>query len=92
MQEVALPFWAEQGANPKTGLFHEALSPEGAPVDHVPLRVRVQLRQIYTFSHASVMGWHRAGADLALRAWERLWQKAYAVDGNSGFAALLHWQ
>ena len=90
MQEVTLPFWAEQGFNPKTGLFHEALSPEGAPMDHVPLRVRVQLRQIYTFSHASVMGWHRAGSDLALRAWERLVQTAYAVDGNGGFAHQLH--
>jgi mannose-6-phosphate isomerase len=89
MKRDALPFWADAGLNPKTCLFHERLSSTGEPDWQAPLRMRVQFRQIYTLSHAAVLGWFPQGASIALAAWRHLMKAAYAPDGEPGFAHLL---
>jgi len=74
MFEKALPFWAQRGVDATPGLgFCEHLRLDGE-VAAVPYkRLRVQARQIYVFSHASLLGWHgglavaRAGYDFIHR-------------------------
>jgi mannose-6-phosphate isomerase len=89
MKQDALPFWAEAGLNTRTGLFHERLNQDGQPDWQVPLRIRVQFRQIYVFSHAAVLGWFPEGAAIALSAWRHLLRLAYESNGEPGFAHLL---
>jgi len=57
MFEAALPFWAEHGVDRIDGGFYEELAPSGAATACEFKRVRVICRQIYVFSHASLMGW-----------------------------------
>jgi mannose/cellobiose epimerase-like protein (N-acyl-D-glucosamine 2-epimerase family) len=54
--ESAYPLWAERGIDPLTHGFVEAIGPDGTPLP-LPRRVRVQPRQIYAFSQASLFGW-----------------------------------
>lgn len=85
----ALPFWAHAGVNDRSGLFHERLLPDGSPDIGAPLRIRVQFRQIYAFSHAAALGWYPQGAELALSAWQKVLRAAFERDGQPGFAHLL---
>ncbi len=62
MFEAALPFWAEHGVDRINGGFHEELAPNGAPTACGFKRVRVICRQIYVFSHASLLGWTQGAA------------------------------
>lgn len=88
-REVALPFWSIAGRNNETGLFHECLDETAVPIPQLPLRVRVQFRQIYTLSHAAVVGWLPTGAAIARDAWDRLKFCAAAENLSSGFAHIL---
>lgn len=52
----AYPVWSQRGWDPKHGGFHERLTADG-PVAGDARRVRVQLRQIYSFARAPRLGW-----------------------------------
>ena len=76
----AWPLWIAGGCDPGTGLFHERLDFDARPDRTVPLRVRVQGRQLYCLSRAGAAG-HAARArpvlDRALAAIEsRCWGQA----------------
>lgn len=53
----ALPFWASAGFDAPTGAFHERLDFAGRPILAAPRRLMAQCRQIYAFSHATLLGW-----------------------------------
>lgn len=89
LSDMALPVWASQGVDSRTGAFHERLLPDGTPDIAVSKRVRVQARQIYVYSHAAALGYYPAGADVALRAFHALMSTAHAPDGYPGFVHLL---
>ncbi|MBY0611165.1 MAG: AGE family epimerase/isomerase [Beijerinckiaceae bacterium] len=81
MIEDVLPFWASVGFNRRTGLFHERLSLDGAPDPSASLRLRVQFRQIYVYSHAQCLGWFGGGGELALKTLRRLRETAFRDGG-----------
>lgn len=56
LNESCWPLWASAGADPRGG-FREKLSLQGAPVDTVSTRTRVQARQIYVYCAAARAGW-----------------------------------
>ncbi|MDO8902476.1 MAG: AGE family epimerase/isomerase [Phenylobacterium sp.] len=56
LRTSALPLWWTLGADHVRGGFHEALTPEGAPVE-APRRSRVQTRQTFVYASAGQMGW-----------------------------------
>jgi mannose-6-phosphate isomerase len=60
----ALPFWGSAGHDGVGGGAREHLTLEGLPGDAPFTRMRVQARQLYVFSHASLLGWS-AGLPLA---------------------------
>lgn len=75
MREKALPFWRETGFDRTLGAFHEACAITGEPSVKANRRTRVQARQIYVYSHASVLGWDRNGLDRAFDAFRFLQKK-----------------
>jgi mannose/cellobiose epimerase-like protein (N-acyl-D-glucosamine 2-epimerase family) len=89
MREDVLPFWAEHGRDPTTGWFHERLDHAGLPETGAIQRIRVQFRQIYTYAHAAVLGWHKDGAAIALAAFHETMRRAWAADGKPGFMHLI---
>ncbi|SDR23000.1 mannose-6-phosphate isomerase, type 3 [Rhizobiales bacterium GAS113] len=58
--DEALPFWSSRGFDRSTGLFEERLDFSGQPVAETPRRLMVQCRQLYVFSHATLLGWFEA--------------------------------
>lgn len=62
----ALPRWGTSGFDWERGLFAEGLDSVGQPLWQ-PTRFRVQSRQIYVFSHATLLGWYD-GRTLAERS------------------------
>ena len=56
LRTSALPFWWTLGADHVRGGFHEALTPEGLPVE-ASRRSRVQTRQTFVYATAGLMGW-----------------------------------
>ena len=67
MFESALPLWGDAGLDRKRGGFLEELGLDGRPTAASFKRTRVTARQIYAFSHASLLGWGPGDA-LAERA------------------------
>ncbi len=55
LREAALPLWSTAGVDQSHGLFQEALSVEGRPVD-LPRRARAQARQAFVFAMAANQG------------------------------------
>jgi mannose/cellobiose epimerase-like protein (N-acyl-D-glucosamine 2-epimerase family) len=90
MRATALPFWSSDGWNAADGLFHESLLASGAPDRTAILRVRVQFRQIYCFSHAHDLGWFPSGADLALSGFAGLQKHFWDRGGGPGYVHHLH--
>lgn len=88
VSEQALPFWASAGRDHIHGGAHERLRWDGSPETGISKRVRVQARQIYCYSHASVLGWYD-GLSFAGEMVDWLAQKAHAADGRPGFIHLL---
>lgn len=84
----ALPLWAQAGVDPRGG-FYESLDYSGAAIPG-RRRVRVQCRQIHTFTHAAHRGWFAAGEAIAARAFERLIETAVPKDGARGCVHTLH--
>lgn len=53
----AIPFWAANGLDSANGGFIEQLTVDGRDAGTAFKRTRVAARQIYAFSHASLLGW-----------------------------------
>jgi N-acylglucosamine 2-epimerase/mannose-6-phosphate isomerase len=75
--EKALPFWTENAADRRYGGFVEEFTIDGKDAGLAEKRTRVACRQIYAFSHASMLGAGdgahliAAGVDyLATKAWQ----------------------
>lgn len=66
LTQKALPFWSMAGFDRRENLFVERFDFSGEPVE-VPHRLMVQCRQIYVFSHATLLNWFD-GRDLVERA------------------------
>lgn len=73
--ERALPLWARVAAD-ASGSFYESLEFTGAPIVGQKRRVRVQCRQIHTFTQAALRGWLPAGEEIAARGFRRLVETA----------------
>ena len=80
----SLPFWVEAGVDRKFGGFVEELDFDGSDAGLPYKRVRVTCRQIYAFSHASLLGW-TDGAHLIDYGAQYLVDKAWQ-GGDAGFA------
>jgi mannose/cellobiose epimerase-like protein (N-acyl-D-glucosamine 2-epimerase family) len=72
-KRYALPIWTDAGFAAGPDYFHEALDFSGAPLVELPLRSRVQGRQMYVCGHATVLGWFDGREILA-----RCFQRGYA--------------
>ncbi|OYW97066.1 MAG: hypothetical protein B7Z12_22235 [Caulobacter vibrioides] len=77
MFERALPFWAWNGIDSADGGYVEQLTLDGRDAGVAFKRTRVTARQVYTFSHARVLGWDGGGDKAATgidflinRAWQ----------------------
>lgn len=86
MFEAALPLWAERGVDRVDGGFYEELGAEGRPTACDFKRVRVMCRQIYVFSHGTVLGW-KPGADISEWGYKYLVTQARLREG--GWARVL---
>ncbi|MEM9617801.1 MAG: AGE family epimerase/isomerase [Pseudomonadota bacterium] len=80
----ALPLWSERGYDHVRGGFYEALDFSGAPLTGRPRRVRVQARQIYTFTQSALQGWCSDGEPLAAKAFDFYIDKACPDNGARG--------
>ena len=70
LREAALPLWAGVGVDPVGGLFQEALSPGGQPVEG-PRRARAPARQVVVFASAVTAGYGRRWLPVAQEGWSR---------------------
>ena len=84
----ALPLWAAAGVDPRGG-FYETLSVDGAGLPG-RRRVRVQCRQIHTFTTAAARGWFPEGEAIAARGFDRLLETAVPKEGARGCVHALH--
>ncbi len=69
--DQALPYWAAHGVDRLNGGFVEHLDLDGRDAGVPFKRTRAQCRQIYCFTHASLMGWE-PGAEIAAHGWRFL--------------------
>lgn len=88
MRDHALPLWACAPRDPEGG-FYEALDFNGAPMRMMNRRVRVQFRQIYVLSAASLLGLAPEGARIALQTLHVTRNRAWAKNGAPGWAHIL---
>jgi mannose-6-phosphate isomerase len=88
--EQSLPFWRSQGWDSRYGGVHERFLFSGEPDLDAIKRVRVQARQIYSYSHAAVLGWYPEGTAFALDLLDWMLKKARSPDGKPGFVHLLN--
>jgi N-acylglucosamine 2-epimerase/mannose-6-phosphate isomerase len=86
MFEAALPLWSDRGVDRAHGGFVEALDFDGNDAGLAYKRTRVACRQIYVFSHASLLGWSK-GRELADAGMDYLLSRAF-IPGK-GFARRL---
>ncbi|WP_372784471.1 AGE family epimerase/isomerase [Phenylobacterium sp.] len=68
--EAALPLWASAGVDPVGGLFQEALTADGRPVEG-PRRARAQARQVFVFASAAAAGYGERWLAVAQTGWAR---------------------
>jgi N-acylglucosamine 2-epimerase/mannose-6-phosphate isomerase len=87
MFDAALPFWAEHGLDRAHGGYVEQLTLDGRDAAVPFKRTRVACRQVYVFSHASIMGWAR-GKELAEPGIEYLISKCWQGE-DKGFCRQL---
>lgn len=83
----ALPLWARAGVDPNGG-FYESLDFSGRSV-RGPRRVRVQSRQIHTFSDAAKRGWLPEGEKIAAAGFARLIESACPNEATRGCVHLI---
>ena len=75
----ALPIWAQAGIDAE-GRFFEKLDFDGRPIRDLPLRTRVQARQVYVFAEAASLGWAQ-GEGVARRGLDALIRDHRRADG-----------
>jgi mannose-6-phosphate isomerase len=80
LRDAALPLWAGAGVDSAGGLFHEALSVEGAPVEG-PRRARAQARQVFVFASAVTAGYGERWLPVAKTGWARFVEAYRRPDG-----------
>lgn len=80
---LVLPLWARVGTD-EFGAFYESLDFSGRPLTGQARRVRVQCRQVHTFTGAARRGWLSEGEAIAARAFRRLVETACPGDGARG--------
>jgi len=80
LTEAALPLWAEAGVDRTHGLFHEAMGPDGVPVE-LPRRARAQARQVFVFATAAAEGFGERWRTTALAGYRRFRQVYRRPDG-----------
>lgn len=89
--DKALPFWSTRGIDTHVGGYVEQIDFDGRDRQAAFKRVRVIGRQIYVFSHASLLGWQgiaqaRHGYEFLIdHAWlgpERGWARQLDRDGS----------
>jgi len=83
----ALPFWATHAVDTEGG-FCEELSRYSKPNWQTIKRLRVQARQVFSFSLAHECGWYE-GMPTAKRALNFMLAKGFMADGKPGFVSLL---
>jgi mannose-6-phosphate isomerase len=84
-----LPLWSARGWDTQRGGFIDRLGKDGEPDIEAPKRLRVQARQIYSFSRAAQLGWHPDGRALAMKGLDYMLAKARSPDGKPGYVSLL---
>lgn len=87
-RNVATPLWAKAAWDDAHGGFFEALDFSGAPI-RGPRRVRVQSRQVYTFSMIGARGWHPEAESIAANGFDFLFARACPDDGDRGCIHIL---
>ena len=86
--DKALPFWAKHCVDDAGG-FCEELSLTFEPNWKAVRRVRVQARQIITYSLAQELGWF-SGLPIANQTMNFMLAKGFMVDGDAGFVSLIN--
>lgn len=93
LTQSALPLWRQAGLDPR-GSFAERLTLDGAPDLAAPRRVLAQMRQVYVFSHAAMLGLQPEGTVQARIAFDLAMTRArlpgggfaYSIASDGGFA------
>ena len=88
----ALPLWGDLGTD-KSGGFYERLNYDGTPDRSAKRRVRVQARQCYVYSLATINGWYGGASQAADHGWAFLTQQGLAGGekfGSAGFKGCAH--
>lgn len=80
MFETALPFWFEQGVDRRDGGYVEMFDAHGQASASFK-RTRVMARQLYVFSHASLLGW-KSGLSAARHGYVFLRDNAHLGHGR----------
>jgi mannose-6-phosphate isomerase len=80
LKEGALPLWAGAGVDPVGGLFQEALSIEGRPIE-AERRARAQARQVFVFASAVTGGYGDHWLKVAKVGWTRFVKAYRRADG-----------
>ncbi|MEM9285461.1 MAG: AGE family epimerase/isomerase [Pseudomonadota bacterium] len=73
LMDTALPLWAEHSWNDALGGFKETLDFKDFAEKGEMRRSRVQMRQVYAFAHAKVLGWRGPADDLVTKGLEYLY-------------------
>ena len=81
----ALPFWSGIGYDISQCCFEERTDLIGRPLPEIPRRTLVQFRQIFVFSHASLIGWFPEGRETAIEAARTACDKNWSPDGKPGW-------
>lgn len=87
--EQALPLWLHRGIDRTSGANHEQLLADGRPDEQVNIRVRVQARQIFTYSFAYCRGWLEPEA-LGVLQRLRDFVDTHAAHSRGGYSHLLN--
>lgn len=85
LRTAALPLWATLGWDEEAGVFREALSQGGIPVEP-RRRSRVQARQVFVYASAALDDPGAPWGRLARRAMETLMRRGGGADGLYAYA------
>lgn len=81
-----IPLWVATAYDQENGGFFEALDFQGKPLTDLERRVRVQSRQIHTFTHFALLGWAKEADTIAAKGFDDLIRFACPDKGESGCA------
>lgn len=80
--DEALPLWSTVGIDLTHGGVHEALHHDGTPANLGYKRLRVLARQLYCFSHATMLGWKCNGGSVLHHCFNTLTGTGWHPDGG----------